>query len=436
MTGSAMRILIVSNFYPPHFIGGYELGCRDVAQALEARDHQIAVLTSVHGVGKPSVDGNVFRWLYPADPVADQRVGCAAHRRALARLEVVNQLAFDRLWRRYAPDVVYFWNLAKLPISLAFRAEARGPVCYYVSDPWLARWSEEGWYEDAWYRVARARSARLRARIARGLIRSAFTMTRLTWPGDDLQLQHVQFCSAYLKHATLQAGRRVADGEVVHWGIDTDAFAPDLAIRDSDARRKRLLYVGQLAVHKGVHIAIEALHRLHVAGLRDVTLTVVGASHGPDYEARLREQVASCHLQDAVAFLGRQSRESLPAIYRTHGILIFPSCWDEPFAITPLEAMASGLAVVGTTAGGNREIFEDGVNALTFPVEDSDACACQVRRLIADADFARDLAARGRRTVLERFTLDGMVDRVEFRLRRALNAVTDDGPSRQEHLLP
>src|SRR5262245_48617707 len=154
---SRMRILIVSNFYPPHFVGGYELGCSAVAQALEARGHHVAVLTSCHGVGRPVSEGDVHRWLYPASLV-DARHSRTTSWRNLTR-EVANQFAFDRICRLQAPDVVYFWNLAKIPISLALRAESRGAVCYYVSDPWLAQWSEQGWYQDAWYRLITATPA-------------------------------------------------------------------------------------------------------------------------------------------------------------------------------------------------------------------------------------------------------------------------------------
>ena len=59
----AMRILIVSNLYPPHHIGGYELGCRDVVEGLKARGHEVKVLTSTYGVGKRKCDGDVHRWL-------------------------------------------------------------------------------------------------------------------------------------------------------------------------------------------------------------------------------------------------------------------------------------------------------------------------------------------------------------------------------------
>ena len=88
---------------------------------------------------------------------------------------------------------------------------------------------------------------------------------------------------------------------------------------------------------------------------------------GPDYDKEIELLVRSLGLERSVRFTGLIPRERLPEIYKQHGTLIFPSVWDEPFSITLLEAMSSGLAVVGTTTGGSAELLADGVNALTFP---------------------------------------------------------------------
>jgi glycosyltransferase involved in cell wall biosynthesis len=410
-----VRILVVSNFYPPHVLGGYELGCRDVVDALRARGHAVSVLTSAHGVARPVADGHVFRWLR-TEPLDSREFNGGARRRDLIRLQVRNQRAFDRLASAVRPDVVYVWNLARLPITLALRAESRGPVSYYVSDQWLARWSEPGWYGDAWYRAVSAPAHR-RSRLGAAALRAAFGVARLTWPSDDLRLHDVQFCSAFLRDLTMRAGRTPRHCDVVHWGVDGSRFAP--AHRPNTRRRTRLLYVGQLLPHKGVHTAIDAVRQLHRGGDRDITLTIAGAPHQPEYAARLRHEAAASGTGDAIRFVGPQPRERLPEIYREHDVLVFPSCWDEPFAITPLEAMAAGLAVVGTLAGGSREIFEDGVNALTFAQEDAAGCAAQIARLARDAALAEAVARRGRETVLDRFTLSGMVDRIEARLELA-----------------
>ena len=49
-----MRVLVLSDLYPPDVVGGYELGCRQVADALIARGHEVRVLTSVPRTPAPS----------------------------------------------------------------------------------------------------------------------------------------------------------------------------------------------------------------------------------------------------------------------------------------------------------------------------------------------------------------------------------------------
>lgn len=404
-TKSQMRILVISNFYPPHFIGGYELGCRDVVDALRQRGHDVRVLTSTHGVNRPEQSGHVHRWLETDlglkinDPAADWR--------RVVRKEAVNRQAFDRLCRSFTPDLVYVWNATHVSISTAIRAQRRGlKVCYFISDHWLTQWQD-----DALYSLSRRTPRRLHRRLAWRLL-MAWLHVNGTWMRDKLDLRRVQFASRFLKQAALDAGLPVADAEVIHWGIDVERFAFNEAAR----RPARLLYVGQLTALKGVHTAIEALKKIREDSLHtEVTLTVVG---GPDYDDRLHRLAASLGVGSGVHFTGLLPREQLPTLYRAHDLLIFPSVWDEPFSITLLEAMACGLAVVGTTTGGSAEILRDEENALVFAKEDSPGCADQVTRMLRDAALFERLRHEGRRMVEARFRLDCMVDHIERELRR------------------
>jgi glycogen(starch) synthase len=424
-----MRILVVSNFYPPHYVGGYELGCYQIVEELKARGHEVVVLTSRHGVSRPTRDGLVYRLLTMLDGSILNR---DRYYLRLCAHEWRTQVAFDSVYRRHRPELVYLWNLGQLPISLAFLAEVRGPVCYYISDHWLARWAE-----DPCHQLLTRPSPRIRARVGRRALRLLFKLRGFRLPVGRLELPNAQFCSQYLKGAALEAGQPVADAEVVHWGIDTDTFSPGGGRVEPQQRRKRLMFVGQVVPHKGVHTAIEALRLVREAGHRDATLTIVGGRRVAEgtamspYEVRVRELVAASKLEDAVHFTGPQPREHLPQIFRDHGILVFPSCWEEPFAITPLEAMASGLLVVGTTTGGSRELFEHDVNALTFPPENPQACADQLRRVLMDENLYHRLVARGHATVLERFRFSDMVDRIERGLHRACDGYYQPGGHRR-----
>ena len=118
-----MKILVVSNLYPPHHIGGYDLGCQQIVDALRQQGHTVKVLTSTHGVNTPTVDGETYRWLDMEQFWLPQRKPNTP--RGLIRKERINQGAFNRLCREFKPDAVYFWNVAHISISLAIIARQR-----------------------------------------------------------------------------------------------------------------------------------------------------------------------------------------------------------------------------------------------------------------------------------------------------------------------
>jgi len=119
---------------------------------------------------------------------------------------------------------------------------------------------------------------------------------------------------------------------------------------------------------------------------------------------------------------GMRTGEDLAAHYASGDLFLYPSL-TETYGNVTVEAMASGLAVVGTTTGGSQEILVDGMNALTFPPGDAEALATQLGRLTS-TDLRQRLGRTARRTVEERFTLAAMLERIEAFLRSAASGRT------------
>lgn len=372
-----MRVLVVSNLFPPHVIGGYELGCRDIVEGLRSRGHNVRVLTSSYGVGRPRSDGYVDRRLLL--DLAPQGRRTLGDRLGTLRREGVNRTVVARACREHRPDVVYVWNLRFLTPSLARVARRlRFPVSYFVSDNWLADTAGAGWPLGT-----------------RGL-----------------DLRHVQFASEYLKRSALEAGHPVEGAEVIHWGVDGDRFA----FAPNRPEQGRLLYVGRLVAEKGLSTALDALRIvLDERPAPAATLTVGGGA--PDDQ--VRAQVGRLGLEHHVRFAGLVPPEEMPGLYGSHDILVFPAVWEEPFSITLLEAMASGTAVVTTLTGGTAEVAEAGVNCLAFPPHDPAACAAAIRRLIRDRGLHRRLSTEARMRIETEFLLGKMIERVERSLETA-----------------
>lgn len=412
-TTDSLRICVVSNYYPPLFIGGYELGCSDVVEALQRRGHQVKVLTSTYQVEQPQKDGDVFRQLKLADWWTPDSFRSMED---VLKKEIGNQRAFKELCRQFNPHLIYIWNPVGISLSIASVAQQMGlPVCYFVSDHWL-----EEWENDLGYRIWREQPSSLHRRVLwkamLGFLRT-FGILRPPAPPDFLK---TQFVSQSLKQQALSKGRPVSDASVIHWGVDVEKF------RNTERPKglQRLLYVGQVAPHKGVHTAVEALKLLVKDGY-EATLTIAGSSAAPEYQAKIREIISSAQLEASVRLTGRISREEVASLYPEHDVLIFPSIWDEPFSITVLEAMASGLAVVGTATGGSSEIMRDGVNALVFPKEDAEACARCVAKLFDDPKLFEEIRRNARHTIEQKHRIEQMVDTIENSLREAASKTPD-----------
>lgn len=407
-----MRILIVSNFYPPHHIGGYEMGCKEAADGLRARGHEVCVLTSSYGLEEAAREGVVYRWL-TAELWYRER---SFPRRALAQLrkEAQNQWAFRRVVKEFKPDIVYFWNLANVSVSLALVAQRMGlPTCYYNFDLWLTRWRRDNWVR-LWPPAPRRRSVRLVTRAARALLETFDIVS-----DGVLDLSHVQFASHYLKRSTLAAGEPVADAEVIHWGIRAEEFT----YKADRGAPSRLLYVGQVVEHKGVHTALEALRILvRERGREGLRLTVAGGSVFPDYVEGLRRFVREHGLEAQVEFVGHVEHERLPEVFAAHDILLFPSIIDEGLGLSMLEAMAAGLVVLGTASGGSAEILEHERTGLVFPKEDAATCAAHILRLLDDANLCERLRAGGRAGIEKHFTIRRALDEIERSLQTQVAA--------------
>lgn len=401
-----MRILFLSNFFPPARNGGYTQWCHEVAERLTGRGHTIGVLTSCYELAKAPVgEQNIYRLLYlEGDLVYYQPLHFFTkwkkeHRKNLVFLE--------QIIKDFSPDLLFVWGMWALSKNLPALAEQLlpGRVVYYLSDYWPSAIDMHTTY---WQSPARRWPMRAPKRILSKIAMSI--LAKESRP--DLKLEQVICVSARVRDLLVEAGLPIQHARIIYGGTDVKRF---LSTHELDYRsgHLKLLYAGQLVQHKGVHTAVEAVARLvNRWKIDQITLTLVGLGH-PDYEAFLHELVEREHLHDFVTFHKPVSKDRMPAILQQYDVLIFPSIYEEPLARITQEAMASGLVVVGTTTGGTQEILRDGENGLTFAPENADGLAEQIARLITDPDLYCRLAYAGRRTVLENFTLDKMVIEIE-----------------------
>jgi glycogen(starch) synthase len=407
-----MRILFLSNLYPPHDLGGWEQNCREMVDRFRGRGYSCHVLTSRYGIhGQLPREEGITRALYLEADVHYYRPLEFFLRRP--RQERANLRALRRALAVFQPDVIFIWGMWNLSTRVAYWAERwlPGRVAYAIAGYWPM---EPNAHQAYWQRTARRAWVRAIMAPARSLALYALARERRSHP---LSLERVACVSEFVRRKLTEAGALPQGARVIYNGIDPQPFMAATAAQSLQQDGMRLVYVGGLATHKGVHTAVEALgllrQRSEVDGLH---LTLVGSGH-PDYEAHLSRRVQELTLGKHVTFYGRVPRDQIPAILSAHDAFLFTSVYEEPIARSVMEAMAAGLAVIGTAVGGQGEMLEGGTNSLVFPPDDPASLADCILRLRRDPHLRLRLAAAGRQTVLARFTLERMVDETEAWLR-------------------
>jgi glycosyltransferase involved in cell wall biosynthesis len=184
---------------------------------------------------------------------------------------------------------------------------------------------------------------------------------------------------------------------IPQFGVDPEIFAPPARTRP--AYPVHIAYVGRLVPEKGVDLLLQALASL--AG--DWHATVLGG--GPE-EARLRALARDHDLEDRVTFHGPVPSVEMPAFYRAIDVLVLPSRarpnWVEQFGRVLVEAMACGVAVVGSNIGEIPHVV--GNAGLLFPEDDVAALRACLARLVDRPILRSEFGQRGRARVMQRFT--------------------------------
>jgi glycosyltransferase involved in cell wall biosynthesis len=184
-------------------------------------------------------------------------------------------------------------------------------------------------------------------------------------------------------------------------GVDVRRFSPGA----SSFRREHgigedeilILLARRLVEKNGVSDFARAVCLLDSKAIR-----IVVAGDGPERE-KMSAIFNEARAMDRVLFLGAVPNTQMPPVYRAADISVLPSL-AEATSISGLEAMASGLPLVGTRVGGIPAIIDDGQTGLLVEAREPKAMADALLRLIADRPLRQAFGAAARRRAENEFS--------------------------------
>ncbi len=364
-----MRVLLLNYEYPPCGSGA-GLATAALAEGLASRGASVDVVAGgEHASSDPRLfwdgdaeqEGVLTVYRVPSHRRAEHEAGV---RGAVGYLAAATPIV-RRLLERESYDVVHFVFSLPTAAMLPLLDLHGAPVIVSL------RGSDVPGYDAQLRGVQRAH-------------RLLHPLTRWIWRRAD----RVIVPSESLGRLARQTDARLRYS-VVHGGVDLSRFRPRMALRRIPDGVVRCLAVARLVERNGVDDLIDALALLERGRYQ---LEIVGT--GP-HEAALRDRVRRLGLDGQVRFTGWLDPAEVARRHREADLFTLAP-WVESFGNSFVEALASGLPIVGSMAGGIPELVEHGRHGLLVAPRRPGELAHAISYLAADGPLRAETSRRNR----------------------------------------
>ncbi|KZX19764.1 glycosyltransferase family 4 protein [Rathayibacter tanaceti] len=388
-----MRLLFLSNLYPPQVLGGYEMTCARVAEAMAARGHTVRVLTTpTYLPPEPTASPDVevhrtlsLRTYFPLPQTGTEVARLMHHESAVSRFENT-RILLEEL-RDFAPTHVVAFNL------LGIGGLALIDLLRSVDAPWL------------WNLGDRTPNA-----LVDGLPERVLAVYGAQTP-DHFDRGEIVAVSRSLVETIEAGGLSLGEVEVIGRGVTVPP--------DSDEPRRyreggvtRFTFAASLGEHKGVGLVLEAAAVL-AAETRAFRVDLYGDGDVDGWRAR----AAEAGLDGLVEFHGATPRDEVLSAHERADAFLFPTWAGEPFGVAPVEAAAAGCVPIVTAASGVAEFLIDGVDCVKI-TRSAPALLAAMRDVVSGATDLEALGRRGRAAARGPLSFERSVELIEASLER------------------
>lgn len=383
-----MRILVLSNIFPPGFIGGYELGALDVSRALQRAGHDVLVMTSDYFTD----DDNKM----PGLPV--QRVlECVEVSRSVIRSEVTiargvfinirNIRALAQTIIRFAPQQVICFNLAGLGVLglIRYLVSLNLPTILYLMDDNFMLLQNAGEQRQKFCRIfgdldfvdaadfilmSQNLCTQVESSLGRSLIRNTFIPG---WFNPELPAENPPPTVSETNHTI------------------------------------RFVFASRIAGHKGINLALEAVRLIVESGRSDFVLDVFGAGD----VGELLEHVSAHGLSGHITYKGCPGKAELANLLPGYDALIFPTWEREAFGFVVSEAAWAGCIPIMTAGIGAGEWFIDNFDSLKVTRNANDVAVAMLKVLSMCPSDRAIMGSRAQKTASRFLRFDRAMDTIE-----------------------
>ncbi len=405
-----MKIVILSDDFPPKSLGGAGIVAYMQAKELSRRGHSVSVVTTFQDKGvdeKMDVEGlTVYRIRTNYSMFFRAYIG-------LYNPTVVFKV--KKILGDICPDVVHAHNvhqfLSYKVLDYAKRYAKKVYITFHdgMSVHYTKLYPKVGQaqgrafdYQISW--LSQLRNFRLQYNPFRNTVIKHYLKNA----------DHLFSVSHALKQALEQNGLK--NIEVLHNGIDLKDFVYDedavahFKAKNHLVNKKVLFFSGRISKAKGVDVCLRLLKELSLT-IPEVRLLIAGKKN--TYVEKILQREDTQGLASKVIFAGWLGREDVISAYFASDLIPVLSTYLDPFPTTNLEAMAAKKPVLGTCFGGTPEIVVDEQTGYIVDPNNFEDVLKIALRVLRDEGLAKKLGEAGYERVVKNFPLRSQVDCLE-----------------------
>jgi glycogen synthase len=380
-----MRLLILSNIFPPGFMGGYELGALEVAQELRKRGHDVEIATSDYFMDERGQLGafKVHRILECTNP---SRLAVPpeenVHRGAFINIRNLHLLA--SIIQDFMPEMALCFNLAGLGVfGIVHYLAAVGlsPVLYLMDNNFMG--CADGERLDSFKRIV----------------------------GDlsFLDKSHFVVMSSNLSdQVEASLHKKIMSKTIIPGWFDGAPGRSDFTVSPGGTML-RFLFASRICDHKGIRIILDAARLLLERQVLDFEIHLYGLGN----VAETMHEIVANRLGRHVQYQGCADKAALGQLYAQYDALLFPTWEREPFGFVVSEASWGGCIPVMTAGIGAAEWFLDGVDCLKIRRDPMDLAGAMARLIAMPASERTLMRMRTHATAGRFFPFKQCVDKLE-----------------------
>ncbi len=426
-----MKILQVIHKFPPHSLGGSEIYTDNLARTF-AKSHEVVVFHAINDPMSQEYDLQAsVRDGFRITTINNTFKHCTSFE-GHYRNEMIAE-KFGELLDEMKPDVVHIGHLINLSVTLVKEAKQRKiPVVFTLHDFWL--FCPLGQLLKSDLTLCQgpqlsecSKCVAPQLATTKGL-RRLFQMIQKAVPSFQKRLGVQKFLSVLYRHyAKLRmSGKEKSHARIeartveikqicsmvdmfiapsrfllekfVEFGIPKHKMIycdngfdphPFTMVTKKPSPKIRFGYIGTLIPSKGIHVLLEAFHRIPD---EQVELRIYGyySSFHPGFEDYAESLKTLCPTPN-VHWGGRYNNKDVAKLLSEIDVLVVPSIWYENSPLTIHEAFLAGVPVITSNVGGMAELVEDGVNGLHFQMGNVEDLTRQLQRVIDDPTLIKTL---------------------------------------------